>query len=69
MNAGNQALAVYTKAEARWDAGKPTKADEVLLALWDETKEQAKTIREMAQIVSATNEKCAEFARGSNLKT
>ena len=69
MDTANQALSVYRKAEARWIAHKETKADEVLLALWDINKEQAKTIREMAQIVSAATEKCAELARGSNIKT
>lgn len=52
MNSCNQALTVYNKAKARWDARKETQADEVLLSLWDENKELAQTIREMAQKIS-----------------
>ena len=36
------------KAEERFNKGTPTKVDEVLLALWEETKDQARIIREMA---------------------
>lgn len=52
MNASDQALTVYLEAEERFKAGKETTEDEVVLALWDETKEQAKMIREQALKIS-----------------
>ena len=56
----NQALTVYLKAEQRFDNGKATKADEVILALWDENKELAKKNREMAQKISMLEMKSHE---------
>lgn len=48
----NQALTVYLKAEQRFDNGRATKADEVLLSLWDENKELSAKNREMALKIS-----------------
>lgn len=52
MNASNQALSVYQNAERRYNHGKATIVDEVLLALWEGNQEQAETIREMALKIS-----------------
>jgi uncharacterized hydantoinase/oxoprolinase family protein len=57
MRAAEQALAVYNKAAARFDNGTATKVDEVLLALWDETKEQAQRLREMAAKIAMLESK------------
>ena len=52
MKTANTALDIYNSAEARFNLGKATKVDEVVLALWDQAKEQAQTIREMAVKIS-----------------
>ena len=41
-------LSVYNKADNRFKAGTATKADEVLLALWDELKAKALIVRGQA---------------------
>jgi len=51
-NRENPALTAYHKAQARFEKSTETKADLVLLALWDETKNQAERIREMALKIS-----------------
>ena len=52
MEKGNKALAVYSKAIARFNAGKETVVDEVLLAMFDELKEKSQTVRGMALRIS-----------------
>jgi acyl-CoA reductase-like NAD-dependent aldehyde dehydrogenase len=57
LRASEQALAVYNKAEERFNKGTATKVDEVLLALWDETKEQAQRLREMTAKIAMLESK------------
>jgi C4-type Zn-finger protein len=52
LRAADTAMAVFTKAEQRFNSGSATKVDEVLLALWEETKEQAQKIRELTMKIA-----------------
>jgi uncharacterized hydantoinase/oxoprolinase family protein len=52
LRAADTALSVFTKAEHRFNSGSATKVDEVLLALWEETKEQAQKIRELTMKIA-----------------
>lgn len=52
MTSASTSLTVYLKAERRFYEGTATKIDEVVLALWDEVKEQKKIILELSLKIS-----------------
>lgn len=69
MELSDQVSSVLRRAKVRSKEDRSSLADEMLLFLMEHSKEQAKTIRDMAQAVSAANEKCAGLARGSTVKS
>lgn len=57
MNVVQQALAVYQQAVANMKAKKATPADELIVALWDQTQEQEATIAAQAYKISVLETK------------
>jgi hypothetical protein len=60
MSFTDESLAVYRQALGRIHSGVATMQDEVVVALWDVSTEQAKTIREQANKISMLEMKDSE---------
>ena len=62
-------LSVYKKSSNRFNAGTATKADHVLLALWDELKAKALAVRELTSKVEMLEMKDCQAASSPEFKS